>query len=153
VPNDFPFQILSEGFAIIELEVANSGSGDFELTFDEIRVVDSKGKMIERALSTDMAPKVFKYYKGSRQVIHGEGHVGAVGPRTPTRTVGIHPPAPSISADTGQRIRALLESYEIQPGVIAPQESRAGYFYLKSKRSGRKLQGASVHISTFVKGL
>jgi len=147
LPDDFPFQVLNEGFAILQLKMENRSSEAWTFRPEEVEVFEGKGKKLDRALPTDIAPKLMKYYRGSQRGIYGEGYAGGR-PTTqeweqaPTVEPGKSPG--TVSAGVGSSLRAVLEHYQVQEVNLAPGESAEGFFYLKSKKSGGKLSGSSL---------
>jgi hypothetical protein len=147
LPDDFPFQVLHEGFAILELKMENRSSQAWTFRPEAVEVFEPKGKKLDRALPTDIAPELMKYYRGSQRGIYGEGYSGGR-PTTqeweqaPTVEPGKSPG--TVSAGAGGSLRAVLEHFQVQEVTLAPGETSGGYFYLKSKKSGGKLSGGSL---------
>ena len=163
LPRGFPFQVFQEGFAILGVVVRNDSSASFRIDPAVMEARNHKKKRIKRARSTDITPKIVKYYRagqmGTHRRIYSEGQdprYGRQDPRygrqtpsyggDPRRTgrvvdVGGGSQPGVVNAGAAQQVRALLEEYEIQPRTIAAGESVEGFFYLKSKKSGRKLTG------------
>ncbi len=73
LPDDFPFQVLNEGFAILKLKMENRSSEAWTFRPEEVEVFERGGKKLDRAIPTDIAPKLMKYYRGSQRGIYGEG--------------------------------------------------------------------------------
>ncbi len=162
LPRDFPFQVFQEGFAILGVVVRNDSSADFHLDPEKMEARNHKKKPIERARSTDITPKILKYHRVGKMGTQGGIHTrstypgqdpryggqdpryGRRGNRTRGRTIDVGGGGSGpgvVSAGAAQEVRALLEEYEIQPRNIPAGETVEGFFYLKSKKSGRKLSG------------
>ncbi len=151
VANGFPLLVFEAGFAVLEVHIKNDSTEAFSIDLEELQVFSKKGKEIERALPTDIAPKLMKFYTGGSVGIHGEAYSGY--PRRPTQaemdrspTIGTASTVGKVSATKGQEIRALLESFELNSGTVAPGEEAGGYVYLKSKKSGNKLNGGYLQL-------
>ncbi len=147
LPDDFPFQVLNEGFAVLKLKMENRSSEAWTFRPEEVEVFERGGKKLDRAVPTDIAPKLMKYYRGSQRGIYGEGYAGG----QPTReqweqasTVEPGKGSGTVSAGVGGSLRAVLEQYQVQEVHLAPGETAEGFFYLKSKKSGGKLSGSSL---------
>ncbi len=153
LPDDFPFQVLNEGFAILKLKMENRSSEAWTFRPDEVEVFEGKGKKLDRAVPTEIAPKLMKYYRGSQQGIYGEGYAGGR-PTTQeweqTPTVEPGRSSGTVSADVGGSLRAVLEHYQVQRVNLAPGETAEGFLYLKSKKSGGKLSGSSLRFQNQV---
>ena len=153
LPDAFPFQVLYEGFAILNLKMENGSSEAWPFRPEEMEVFESKGKKLDRAVPTDMAPKLMKYYRGSQRGIYGEGYSGGR-PTTqeweqvPTVEPGRN--SGTVSVGVGSSLRAVLEHYQVQEVNLAPGETAEGFFYLKSKKSGGKLSGSSIRFQNQV---
>ena len=153
LPDDFPFQVLNEGFAILELKMENRSSEAWTFRPEEVEVFEGKGKKLARALPTDIAPKLMKYYRGSQRGIYGEGYGGG---RPTTQeweqvpTVEPGKSAGTVSAGVGGSLRAVLDHFQVQEVNLAPGETAEGFFYLKSKKSGGKLSGGSLRFQNQV---
>ena len=162
LPRGFPFQVFQEGFAILGISVRNDSSADFHLDPEVMEARNHKKKPIKRARSTDITPKIMKYHRagqmGTPGGIYSEGtspgqdpryggqdpRYGRGANRTRGRTVDIGGGGSQpgvVNAGEAQKVKALLEEYEIQPLTLPAGERVEGFFYLKSKKSGRKLSG------------
>jgi len=146
IANGFPLLVFESDFAVLEVHIRNDTSEAFDLDLEELKVFSDKGKAIERALPADIAPKLMKFYTGGSAGVHGEGYYGY--PRRPTQaemdqspTVGTPSTVGKVSATRGQ------ESFELTSGTVAPGEEASGYVYLKSKKSGNKLNGGHVQLN------
>lgn len=144
LPDDFPYQMLGEGFAILELKIENHSSEPWVFRPEEVEVFEGGKKKLDRALPTDIAPKLMKFYRGSQRGIYGEGYSGG----RPTHqeweqapTVEPGASTGTVSVGVGGSLRAILEHYQVQEIGLAPGETAEGFFYLKSKKSGGKLSG------------
>ena len=153
LPDDFPFQVLNEGFAILKLKMENRSSEAWTFRPDEVEVFEGKEKKLDRAVPTEIAPKLMKYYRGSQRGIYGEGYAGGR-PTTQeweqTPTVEPGRSSGTVSADVGGSLRAVLEHYQVQRVNLAPGETAEGFLYLKSKKSGGKLSGSSLRFQNQV---
>ena len=153
LPDDFPFQVLNEGFAILKLKMENRSSEAWTFRPEEVEIFEGKGKKLDRAVPTDIAPKLMKYYRGSQRGIYGEGYSGGR-PTTQeweqTPTVEPGRSSGTVSADVGGSLRAVLEHYQVQGVNLAPGETAEGFLYLKSKKSGGKLSGSSLRFQNQV---
>jgi len=147
LPDDFPFQVLNEGFAILKLKIENGSSKAWTFRPEEVEVFEGKGKELDRAIPTDIAPKLMKYYRGSQRGIYGEGYSGGRPTAQEWEQVPTVEPGRSsgtVSVGVGSSLRAVLEHYQVQEVNLAPGETAEGFFYLKSKKSGGKLSGGSL---------
>ena len=153
LPDDFPFQVLNEGFAILNLKMENGSSEAWTFRPEEMEVFESKGQKLDRAVPTDIAPKLMKFYRGSQRGIYGEGYSGGR-PTTqeweqvPTVEPGRR--SGTVSAGVGGRFRAALEHHQVQEVELSPGETAEGFFYLKSKKTGGKLSGSSLRFQNQV---
>jgi hypothetical protein len=149
LPDDFPFQILDQGFAIFEITIENRSSEIWTLPSDQITAVDPKGKTLDRATMSEITPKVLKLYRGNTRGIYGEGYSGG---RLTTQqweevpTVSPNAGPGLVSFGRAQQLSALLEHYEIYEVEVAPYTTYRGFLYLKSKNTGRKLSGSVVEL-------
>ncbi len=149
VPDNFPFQVLDQGFAIFQITIENHSSEIWTLRADQITAVNPKGENLERAVATEITPKIVKLHRGNIRGIYAEGYSGGR-PTTrqweevPTVSPGAGPG--QISVGRAQQLRALLEHYEIHQVDVAPESTYQGFLYLKSKDTGRKLSGSVVSL-------
>lgn len=60
----FPLLAYETGFALLEIRIKNNSSEAFSIDLEELKVFSEKGKEIDRALPTDIAPKLVKFYTG-----------------------------------------------------------------------------------------
>ena len=153
LPDDFPFQTLDVGFAVLKLKMENLSSQAWTFRPEEVEVFEGGGKKLDRAVPTDIAPKLMKFYRGSQRGIYGEGYSGGrpttqEWERVPTVEPGRSPG--TVSAGVGGSLRAVLEHYEVQEVELAPGETAEGFLYLKSKKSGGKLSGSSLRFQNQV---
>lgn len=155
LPDDFPYQVFHEGFAVVRVQVRNSSSADFSLDPERMTVHDPKGKTLKRVGAAELTPKMVKYYQG------GGGGPGislttsAGGPVFSPRqrpygerrtTVGGGARPGIIHVGKVKELRELLDRYEIQAANVAPGQTVEGFFYLKSKKSGNRLIGGQVRL-------
>lgn len=151
LPNDFPFQTLDAGFAILSIRIENQSDNLFSFKVEDIAAFGPKNKKLERALPTEITPKILKYYSKGIPDVHGGVSYGYPGyPRGPG-VVRTSPSGPSggpgtIDAGTGPRLRSKLEQYEVKSITLQAGESTEGFFYVKSKKSGNFLSGGYVLI-------
>lgn len=157
VTTGFPLQVFESGFAVLKVRVKNDSAEEFEVDLGRLRIFSERGKEIERAFPTDIAPKLVKFYTGSSGRVHGEAYSGY--PRRPTQaeidrspSIGTPSTIGKVPASKGQEIRAQLESYELQARTLEPGEEIGGYIYLKSKKSGNKLAGGYVQLDEITAG-
>ncbi|MDA2934191.1 hypothetical protein MYX82_07590 [Acidobacteria bacterium AH-259-D05] len=149
LPDDFPFQVLDQGFAIFKITIENRSPQTWTFQPDQVETVNNKGKALERATVSEITPKVLKLYRGNLRGIYGEGYSGGrptirqwdqVPTVSPTASAG------TISASRAPQLRALLEHYEIKKVDLDPGASYEGFLYLKSKKTGRKLSGSVLRL-------
>ncbi len=150
LPRDFPFQVLTSGFAILKVTLKNPSQDTASFDPDQLSLRTRGRKRVKRALPTDITPKLMRFYRGTQRGVRGEVYSGRRRPypgemeRAPTVEPG-RSPGP-VAADTATRLRSILEQYELQPTNLEPGASVEGYFYLKSKKHGRKLSGYQLHL-------
>lgn len=149
LPDDFPFQVLQEGFAIVRVKLENATGADLPLDLSSLEIRKPGGKTLKRADPTEIAPKLMKYYRGGNARFLGEAHVG----RRPTApelqrspSVGADVNAGSIDVSTGTRLRTILQSFQLPESTLPPGESVEGFVYVRSKKSGTHLRGGSVQL-------
>jgi hypothetical protein len=153
LPDDFPFQVLYEGFAVLKLRMENRSSEAWTFRPEEVEVFEPKGKKLDRAVPTDMAPKLMKYYRGAQRGIYGEGYSGGRPTTQEWEQVPTVEPGKSsgtVSIGVGSSLRAVLEHYQVREVNLAPGETAEGFFYLKSNKSGGKLAGSSLRLQNQV---
>ena len=141
MPDHFPYQLLSEGFAVLRITLQNNSKSEWTVNVDDLEVYSKKGKRMKRALPTDITPKILKYYTGIT------GYSGHPEERTVReemygeKVVGVRTGQPIVSLDTVEGLRGVLESYQLQEARLAPGESTEAFYYLESKDSGSRLSG------------
>jgi len=140
LPEEFPFQVLNEGFAILQLKMENRSSEAWTFRPEEVEVFEGKGKKLDRALPTDIAPNLMKYYRGSQRGIYGEGYAGG----RPTTQEWEQAPTVEPGKSPGTVSAGVGEHFQVQEVDLEPGETAEGFFYLKSKKSGGKLSGGSL---------
>lgn len=155
LPDDFPYQVFHEGFAVVRVQVRNSSSaGVFSLDPARMTVHEPKGKAIKRVSAADLTPKMVKYYQGGGGGPGVSLTTSAGGPVFSPRqrpygerrtTIGGGGPG-IIHVGKVKELRELLERYEIQAVDVAPGQTIEGFFYLKSKKSGNRLIGGQVRL-------
>ncbi len=153
LPDDFPYQTLDVGFAVLKLKMENLSSQAWTFRPKDVEIFEGGGKKLDRAVPTDIAPKLMKFYRGTQRGIYGEGYSGGR-PTTqeweqvPTVEPGRSPG--TVSAGVGGSLRAVLEHYQVQEVNLGPGETAEGFLYLKSKKTGGKLSGGSLRIQNQV---
>lgn len=152
LPHNFPFQLIYEGFAILGVSVRNESAANFPIDPQAMEARNHKGKRVKRALPTDITPRIMKYHRGPglprrTASVHKYPSQGPLNPSRGHRgygrqaEIGVRSPRGTVVAGQAQKLRALLEEHEIEPGAVPPGERIEGFFYLKSKQSGKKLSG------------
>jgi len=146
MPEHFPYQLLGEGFAVIQIELQNNSKSDWEFFVDRLEVYSKKGKQLKRALPTDITPKILKYYTG---ITDYSGHPEARTVREEIyreNTIGVRTPQPMVSLKTVEGIRSVLEEHQVKDIRLEPGEAVEAFYYVKSKDSGNKLSGGWVSL-------
>ena len=141
VPDHFPYQLLSEGFAVLQLKLQNNSTEEWTVAVDDVEVFSKKGKRMERALPTEITPKILKYYTG---ITGYSGHPEEKTVREEMyreRVVGVRTGQPIVSLDTVEGLKNVLESHQLHDSKLAPGETLEAFYYLKSQESGNKLSG------------
>lgn len=159
MPNDFPYQIFQEGFAVLEVRVTNRSDEARQILPDQIGVFAPGKKELEQVPTTEIAPRLLKYYVRSGGVhpsVLGEARSGYPYPADPNRaryesqtetTVGVPGQAGKVDAGTGTQLRSKLEEYRLQPGRLEAGDEMHGYLYVKSKKSGVALAGGYIVVN------
>ncbi len=154
LPDDFPYQVFHEGFAVVRVQVRNASAAGFSLAPERMTVHDPKGKTLKRVGAAELTPKMVKYYQGGG----GQGvslRTSAGGPVFSPRqrpygerrtTIGGGGGPGIIHVGKVKELRELLDRYEIQAANVAPGQTVEGFFYLKSKKSGNRLIGGQVRL-------
>jgi hypothetical protein len=96
---------------------------------------------MERALPTEITPKILKYYTG---ITGYSGHPEEKTVREEMyreRVVGVRTGQPIVSLDTVEGLKNVLESHQLHDSTLAPGETLEAFYYLKSQESGSKLSG------------
>ena len=155
LPDDFPYQVFHEGFAVVRVQIRNSSSADvFSMDPERMTVQDPKGKTLKRVSAAELTPKMVKYYQGGGGGPGVSLTTSAGGPVFSPRqrpygerrtTIGGGNPG-IIHVGKVKELRELLDRYEIQAVNVAPGQTVAGFFYLKSKKSGNRLIGGQVRL-------
>lgn len=156
LPDDFPYQVFHEGFAVVRVQVRNSSSADyFSLDPERMTVHDPKGKTLKRISAAELTPKMVKYYQGGGGGRGVSLQTSAGGPVFNPRqrpygerrtTIGGGGGPGIIHVGQVKELRELLDHYEIQSAKVAPGQTVEGFFYLKSKKSGNRLIGGQVRL-------
>ncbi len=156
MPNDFPYQMFQEGFAVLEVRLTNRSGEARQIQPDEIGIFASAKKKLEQAPTTEIAPRLLKYYVRSGGVhpsVYGDARSGYPYPADPNRaryesrnetTVGVPGQAGKVDAGTGTELRSRLEMYRLKPGDLEVGGQVHGYLYVKSKKSGAALSGGYI---------
>ena len=155
LPDDFPYQVFHEGFAVVRVQVRNSSTAGFSLAPERMTVHDPKGKTLKRVGAAELTPKMVKYYQGGGGGPGVSLSTSAGGPVFSPRqrpygerrtTIGGGGGPGIIHVGKVKELRALLDRYEIQAANVAPGQTIEGFFYLKSKKSGNRLIGGQVRL-------
>lgn len=152
LPDDFPATVLEKDFAILEIRLTNNTENPWDLDVALFKAFSKKGKEIERALATDIAPELVKFYTSSGGGVYtqqrGYGYPSGPYRRTPERAgvIGTPSVARTVPVTLGTELREKLEGFEIQTGTVLPGETVQGFFYLKSKESGNNLKGGYLQL-------
>ena len=155
LPDDFPYQVFHEGYAVVRVQVRNASTAGFSLAPERMTVHDPKGKTLKRVSAAELTPKMVKYYQGGGGGPGVSLRTSAGGPvfnprRRPygerTTTIGGGGGPGIIHVGKVKELRELLERYEIQTVDVAPGQTVEGFFYLKSKKSGNRLIGGQVRL-------
>ena len=157
LPDDFPFQVFHEGFAVVRVQVRNASTAEvFSLDPERMTIHDPKGKTIKRVSAAELTPKMVKYYQGGGGGGPGVSLTTSAGgpvfnPRQRpygerTTTIGGTGGPGIIHVGKVKELRELLDRYEIQAVNVAPGQTSEGFFYLKSKKSGNRLIGGQVRL-------
>jgi hypothetical protein len=144
LPEHFPYQLLSEGFAVLGITLRNNSKENWSVSVEDLEVYSKKGKRIKRALPTDITPKILKYYTG---IVGYDGHPQARTVREEMyqqKTIGVRTGQPMVSLDTVEGLRNTLERHQLKDSVVTPGETLEAFYYLKSKDNSNKLQGGWV---------
>ena len=155
LPDDFPYQVFHEGFAVVRVQVRNAAAAAFSLDAERMTVHDPKGKTLKRVSAAELTPKVVKYYQGGGGGPGVSLTTSAGGPVFNPRqrpygerrtTIGGGGGPGIIHVGKVKELRELLDRYEIQAVNVAPGQTIEGFFYLKSKKSGNRLIGGQVRL-------
>lgn len=152
LPNDFPFQVLDVGYAVVELRCQNHSSEPYFV--ESIEITGPNGKKMKSAEPAEIAPKLMKYYRSGSTGIHGEArpwggysrHPGAARVDRGTPTIGTPSSVGTVDAGTGPALRDHLESFRFLPGMLEADSENVGFVYLESKKSGRELSGGRARV-------
>ena len=155
LPDDFPYQVFHEGFAVVRVQVRNASATAFSLDAERMTVHDPKGKTLKRVGAAELTPKMIKYYQGGGGGPGVSLSTSAGGPVFNPRqrpygerrtTIGGGGGPGIIHVGKVKELRELLDRYEIQAVNVAPGQTIEGFFYLKSKKSGNRLIGGQVRL-------
>ena len=153
LPDDFPYQVFHEGFAVVRVQVRNASTAGFSLDPERMTVHDPKGKTLKRVSAAELTPKMVKYYRGGGGGPGVSLRTSAGGPVFSPRqrpygerrtTIGGGGGPGIIHVGKVKELRELLDRYEIQAANVGPGQTIEGFFYLKSKKSGNRLIGGQV---------
>ncbi len=149
LPDRFPWRVQDVGFAVVQVRLHNPTTHAWTFNPQTVQVLSSKKKKLKLASPEEMTPKLMKIYSSTRQGVHGAAHVG----RQPTPsewervpTVDPNRSPGTVSVDQGQRLRSLLEEFEIGEVTLQPGESKQGLLYVKSKKTGARLYGGILRL-------
>ncbi len=156
LPDDFPYQVFHEGFAVVRVQVRNASPTEvFSLDPERMTIHNPKGKTIKRVSAAELTPKMVKYYQGGGGGPGVSLTTSAGGPVFNPRqrpygerrtTIGGGGGPGIIHVGKVKELRELLDRYEIQAVNVAPGQTIEGFFYLKSKKSGNRLIGGQVRL-------
>ena len=156
LPNRFPYQVFNEGFAIVRVRIRNDSVSDYWVDSEKMRLYNPNGKVIERVRSSDLTPRLIKYYQGEGNKdwninIPGKpniyiGRRGRYGRMSDVNVRGGSPPG-TIHVGKVQELKQLLEQHEMKPTNIAPGKRMESLIYLKSKKSGNRLIGGHIELT------
>ena len=156
LPDDFPYQVFHEGFAVVRVQVRNASTAEvFSLDPERMTIHDPKGKTIKRVSAAELTPKMIKYYQGGGGGPGVSLSTSAGGPVFSPRqrpygerrtTIGGGGGPGIIHVGKVKELRELLDRYEVQAVNVAPGQTIEGFFYLKSKKSGNRLIGGQVRL-------
>lgn len=154
LPEGFPYDTLHEGFAVLQIRIANRSQEPFQFDPGSFEVRENGKKKRKRARSTDITPKLMNRYSARTIGASGEIFVGGrLPPSAPGRVpdqrdLQRNPPlgpggggAGTVSIETVRLIRESLEKAEIQPATVAPGDTVEGLFYVESKKAGAAFKG------------
>jgi hypothetical protein len=156
MPNDFPYQIFQEGFAVLEVRITNQSGEAQQILPEEIKVFGPRKKELKQAQSTEVAPRLLKYYVRSGGIhpsVYGDARRGYPYPADPNRaryesqnetTVGVPGQAGKLDAGTGSELRSKLEEYRLKSVSLEDGGEVHGYLYVRSKKSGAGLSGGYI---------
>ena len=153
LPDDFPFLMLNKDFAVLKITIRNHSQENWNFKLEETQAFSKKGKKIDRALSTDITPKIVEMYTKTSRGVHSEGYIGgrpANYEMSRAPTIQTAPGVRTVRASIGQEVCALVESFEIKDKDLAQGEEISGYYYLKSKKSGQELAGGKFKAGSLV---
>lgn len=141
MPEHFPYQLLSEDFAVLRITLHNNSQTEWPVNVEDLEVYSKKGKRLKRALPSDITPKILKYYTG---ITGYDGHPEERTVREEMnreKVVGVRTGQPIVSLDTVEGLRDTLENHQLKNTRLAPGETVDAFYYIKSKDSGNKLSG------------
>lgn len=147
LPEPIPPQVFHEGFALVQVLITNHRDQPWSFDPEELVLRNPKGKKLNQAVGTDIAPRLVDYFRGGRPLYGAEAYGGG---RIPRQTRLDSRPLPSqagsskVAATIGQELRDLFDSYRLQPSTLEAGESVQGFLYVKSEQSGTRLRGGQV---------
>ncbi len=147
LPNDFPFQLLHEGFAVVKVRLENTSGAPIDFTRQQLDFRAPGKKKLKQAEATEIAPKLMKYYQGRLGRVFAEAYSGPrpVNPQQ-APTVGVSSSTTAVDASTGNLLRSVLENHQLPEGSLESGSSIEGYIYLRSKKTGSYLSGGIVQL-------
>jgi len=114
---------------------------------DTVVLSDLKNKPVERALPTEIAPKVVDKWSGGKGnlTVGQGGRMDPYGRRWPTGPEVIvgRDETKVIQAGKGQQIREVLERYQLKKGEVTPGQEIEVLLYFKTKKHPLDFAGAS----------
>ncbi len=142
LPIGFPTEVLDAGFAVVALTVRNGSDESIQVSPDLIQAWSPKKKRLSRVPPAKILPKMMKFYRGRSGMAGEEIYTGSNVPSGGSSSTGDK----SHSAALVERLRVLLEGYQLKEGSLDTEESVQGYLYLKSKKRGAQLSGGRVEL-------
>lgn len=151
LPQDIDFSVLNSGFGVLYLKIKNNTSAPVALDPAIARLSDPKNKPVERALPTEIAPKVVDKWSGGKgNVSIGQGgRMDPYGRRWPTGpevSMG-RDDTRVVQAGKGQQIREVLERYQLKKAELQPDEEIEVLLYFKTKKHPLDLAGAQLTLA------
>ncbi|HXK60440.1 MAG TPA: hypothetical protein PLP42_11165 [Acidobacteriota bacterium] len=157
LPPDLNLPFQENGFTVVALTVVNGGSEPLEIDTTKIRVRTAKNKEVKVATSSEVVPKMVKsgarvpnLSVGAPPVYYpGYGRPGYGRPIEPGVTIGS---SGGGVVDIGrvERLKAVIEKYELKNTHVRPGEHLEAYLYLKTDKPAQELKGTRIALTTEV---